>query len=303
MIPWCFAYDRMNYAHYISYYYVQMSQLPITHPDVYMESMKGGLSVQLGSTYPFGRIPFDQAIEETVNKDTQIAGGTKGFSLKPEAMTKCYLTAEYRSMYLRQMRELIGLRMSKLSQPDLQSSRIKKDEADVQSLIDLMENNWLNPMCPCETDLLSLSTGSMAPRDVTWDLLKALEKGDEAYQVFKQTRLDEDPPSFKFHDKMTKQSLRTFSNVSTKTSHGKEAQEVVLKADRKLLSHMILVAQSRKLNMRDVFAHPLGPLPWALANADGYLRKTNKAALPESLKRMCLLQNTSQPYLLSLLMG
>ncbi|KAL7378889.1 hypothetical protein ABVT39_020321 [Epinephelus coioides] len=63
---------------------------------------------------------------------------------------------------------------------DLQSSRIKKDEADIQSLIDLMENNWLNPMSPCETDLLSLSTGSMAPRDVTWDLLKALEKGNEA---------------------------------------------------------------------------------------------------------------------------
>ena len=107
-------------------------------PDVYMEFMKGGFSVQLGSTNPFGRISFDQAIEETVNKDTQTAGGTKGFSLKPGAVTKYYLTAEYRSMYLRQMRDLIGLGMSKLSHPDLQSPRINKDEADVQSLIDLI---------------------------------------------------------------------------------------------------------------------------------------------------------------------
>lgn len=46
---------------------------------------------------------------------------------------------------------------------------------------------------------------------------------------------------------------------------------------------MILVAESRKVNMRDVLAHPLGPLPWALANADGTLRKTNKAALAREL--------------------
>lgn len=183
------------------------------------------------------------------------------------------------------MRDLIGLGMSKLSHPDLQSPRIKKDETDVQSLIDLMENNWLNPMSTGETDLVSLSTGSMAPPDVTWDLLKALEIGEEAYQVFKQTRLDEDPPSLKFHDKMNKQSLKTFSNVSTKTYHEKKAQEVVLKADRKVFSHMTLVAQSRKVNMRDVFAHPLGPMPWALANADGSLRKTNKAALARELEK------------------
>lgn len=99
MIPWCFSYDRINYARYLPYYYAQMSQLPSTHPDVFKEFMEGGFSVQMGSTNPFGRIPVDQAIEETVNKDTQTAGGTKGFSLKPGAVTKYYLTAEYRSVF------------------------------------------------------------------------------------------------------------------------------------------------------------------------------------------------------------
>ena len=46
-----------------------------------------------------------------------------------------------------------------------------------------------------------------------------------------------------------------------------------------------LVAESRKVNMRDVLAHPLGPLPWSLANADGSLRKTNKAALARELEK------------------
>lgn len=123
-----------------------------------------------------------------VNKDTQTAGGTKGFSLKSGALSKYYLTAEYRSMYLRQLRDLTGQSMSKLSHPDLQGPRIQKDEADVQSLIDVMENNWLNPLSPDESDLVSLSTGFLAPPDVTRDLLRAHEIGEEAYQVFKQTR-------------------------------------------------------------------------------------------------------------------
>lgn len=84
MIPWCFAYDRINYACCLPYYYAQMSQLSFTHPDVYKKFIVGGFSVQMGSTNPFGQMPVNQAIGETVNKDTQTAEGTKGFSLNPE---------------------------------------------------------------------------------------------------------------------------------------------------------------------------------------------------------------------------
>jgi len=61
-----------------------------------------------------------------MNKDIQTAGGTKGSSLKPGAMTKYYITAEYRSMYLKQLRDLIGQGRSKLSHPDLQGPEIKQ---------------------------------------------------------------------------------------------------------------------------------------------------------------------------------
>ena len=81
--------------------------------------------------------------------------------------------------------------------------------------------------------------------------------GEEAYQTFERTRLDDDPPSVKVHDK----------------------------ADRNLFSQIILVAESRSVNMKDVLAHTLGPLPWILANADESLRKTNKAALARELER------------------
>ena len=64
-----------------------MARLSIDHPEIYVQL------VQLGRQNPFGRIPVDQTIEETVNKDTQTPGGTKGFSLKPAALSRYYLTA------------------------------------------------------------------------------------------------------------------------------------------------------------------------------------------------------------------
>ena len=52
--------------------------------------MEGGFSVQRSSSNPFGRASVDQTLEETVNKDMQTVGGTKGFSLKSSTLTKYY---------------------------------------------------------------------------------------------------------------------------------------------------------------------------------------------------------------------
>ena len=68
----------------------------------------GGFSVQLSNENTFGRIPVDQTLEETVNRDTQTPGGTKGFSLKPGAVQRYYLTAEFRTLFLRSFREMVG---------------------------------------------------------------------------------------------------------------------------------------------------------------------------------------------------
>ena len=137
------------------------------------------------------------------------AMGTKGFRLKLGAVSRYYFTAEYRVMYMRTLRDMIGQGSSKLPHPDLQGPRIRKDEAYIKSLIDLMENNWLNPLSPDKSDLVSLSTGTFAPPAVIKDHLRALEMGEEAYKACKWTRLDDDTPSLKFHDKMTKQRLNT----------------------------------------------------------------------------------------------
>ena len=124
MLPWTFAYDKQNYARYMSAYYTQMTRLEMDHPESYDHLTNGGLSVQIGSSNPFGRIPVDQTIEETVNKDTQTAGGTKGFSLNACAVSRYYMTAEYRSGCLRNLRQIVQVLTSGIVHADLEPSRM-----------------------------------------------------------------------------------------------------------------------------------------------------------------------------------
>lgn len=69
MLPWCFAYDAINYAQYVSVYYRDMTSLQDEHPDVHECMKMGSFSVQMSSNKTVGRIPVDQTTEETVNRD------------------------------------------------------------------------------------------------------------------------------------------------------------------------------------------------------------------------------------------
>lgn len=152
MLPWCFAYDNTNYARYMSINDQPTKQHPQAH--AFMEA--GGFSVQMSPDNAFGRIPVDQTIEETMNKDSQRAGRTRGFSLNPGALQRYYMTAEFRAMLLREMHEMVSYAQGNNSHADLQKSRIKKDEKDVQEMTDLLLKSWLNPFSDESQPLASI---------------------------------------------------------------------------------------------------------------------------------------------------
>ena len=171
------------------------------------------------------------------------------------------------------------------SHPDLQLPRIRRDVADVTAFEGLLQNSWINPLSHDEKELVNLSTGILAPPDVARGLLEAHKVGQQAYQMIREDRLEKDPPTVNFNDTLKKQKLKTFLSIMRKQAGNKaQGKRMELKADRNLFGHMIVIAQSRALP-KDVLAHPLGPLIWSLANADGSLCKTNKAALKRELEQ------------------
>ena len=95
MIPWRFAYDHRNCARYLLWYLKSTISLSVSRPQVKEYLEKGGLSVQLGSVNKCGRIPVDQATEETANRDIKAPGGAKRFNARTSVVARHYLTRAY----------------------------------------------------------------------------------------------------------------------------------------------------------------------------------------------------------------
>ena len=90
---------------------------------------------------------------------------------------------------------MVGLG-ARLNHPDLQQSRILKDEADVQSLVNLMEDSWINPFRSDQDSLVSLATAAMPPMEITHDLVNASKAGEEAFEAFRTWRLENNTIDF-----------------------------------------------------------------------------------------------------------
>jgi hypothetical protein len=156
-------------------------------------------------------------------------------------VSKNYLTAEHRSASLRQFRKLTDTVSPACIHPDIEPTRIRKDEADVQSLVTLMEDTWTNPMDDSPSELISISTGTTATPEIEKDILNAYQIGETAYSEFKTKRMNS-TKSEKFHDPLAKQNLKTFNNLKQQKIAGKSAREIVLKADHRLGALFSLLA-------------------------------------------------------------
>jgi len=260
-----------------------MTNLGDKNPEVQKAFKEGSFSVQLASSNPSGRIPVDQTTEVTVNKDTQNPVGTTRFSLKPATVQRYYLTAEYRSAFLGQLRNMVQGSNMETQHTELQSPRIKKDELAVSSIVDPIQG-CVNPFSESQ-ELISISTAKKAPREIATDLKTAHGVGERCYAKFKEERMEKTPQTRKFHDPLKTNKLKTFSDMNKKKQVQTNDRSIILKADRSLFGRIRDIAQERSLQMDTILSHPLGPLPWALSTPDGLLRKTNEVSLASLLQK------------------
>ena len=61
---------------------------------------------------------------------------------------------------------------------------------------------------------------------------------------------------------------------------------VQLTAEKIIFGRIAMMSQHRNIDMKEIFVFPLGPVPWALADSMGTLKKTNKAILMHDLEKM-----------------
>lgn len=66
---------------YVSAYWSEMSLLPSMHPEMYQQLVINGSWTVQRTDGHFCSIAADQAIEQTVNRDSKTSGGLKGITL------------------------------------------------------------------------------------------------------------------------------------------------------------------------------------------------------------------------------
>ena len=114
------------------------------------------------------------------------------------------------------------------------------------------------------------------PEDVATDWISAEKIGEEAFLKFAKNRLLSN--TVPFFQKLPALKLATFTSLQRRMK-STQKQSKASKADRTMFARLLVVAQTRGMDMRAVLEFNLGPLPLALATLDGSLTKTNKAKL------------------------
>ena len=205
MLPWFFAYDRVNYSRYLTAYWWEMIRLPFTHPAAHEQLVHGEFGVQRYRSSSFAQVAVDQCIEQTINRDTKTSGGIVGFSLKPGAVQRWIVTAHERASVAGACAQLSEAKSSQHT--DLQeatvhrhkessTSTIQRDETDVLKLINVVES-WTNPFIDSHQNVIvSLASGMVATSDPQQDLLCARDKGRLALDNFLEERLESSNVSF-----------------------------------------------------------------------------------------------------------
>ena len=154
-------------------------------------------------------------------------------------------------------------------------------EKMVQNVCDFLQD--IKSPFETRTELFNISSGVVADKAVTADILGAEKTGKDACEKFVEERLVKGV--VEFFDPITKNNLKSFGTMAKQVKIKLKNREISIKADRSLFARLIVMAQNRSFNIRDVLSYSLGPLSWSIALADGSLVKNNKAQLLQFLEK------------------
>lgn len=158
------------------------------------------------------------------------------------------------------------------------SASAKRNEDMVQSILSVVQG-MVNPFDDND-ELVSLSSGTVAPQLVCTDLLEAHSKGKQEVARFVTERLVE--KSIDIFSPLSMLKLKDFSSKSTNLSASKAKAKYVAK-DRALFSRLLVASQVRSLDLKDILTYSLYPEPLSLAT-DGCPNKTDKSKLIHALE-------------------
>ena len=274
MLPYFFAAGHHNYACYLRWYVRQMEHLPHRAK----EDLLAGAHVCRHSDGGTA-MPADQFGEQTYIKRAKGSGGIKGISTSPEQVAvwvNSFSVCAHLDIVMEHIYNEAGEEQKphgevdgeeKNKQKEEGEGRRRLDEADRKKFaVDLEKYSHLNNQQP---GVYKICNGQVAPD--TTNVQNALAIGSEQSRQFSASLSSE------FH-KTIKKKFKTMELLKKAvTVNGKAIYDI-----ETLFSRLLVVGQQRSIDIANVFQFKLSPVPPALIDEYGCLRKGDKAVLVKS---------------------
>ena len=157
--------------------------------------------------------------------------------------------------------------------------RVECIENDIQKIITCFKSGLMkDPFAEVSDSLSNIATGAVLPADEAEWLLASEEKGKAQMNSFIKQRLKTNTVSF--WDAIPNLKINTFSSMTKKTTiKSTNLKLVTLTEDRDLFGRLMIVANVRQVNVKEILCYGLSTAPYALVHTDGTLRKTTKSLL------------------------
>lgn len=230
-----FAFGGQNYARYLTWFDLFLTNIEKSHPGAKELLKKGAISVAR-SLIPGNLCAVDKTMEETFMKFAKSRGGAGGSGLtgllqNVEAYQRWIRTASERSKFYQSTLEMAGMvgdedNTRQGRHRELGVSEIRRSESAVQRTSSAIDG-WMNPFRIDTMDrLYVISSGSPVKPDMEEDILQADKKGKDTKDKFILERLQ--GTTLEFFDTIPKLRLKTMETTK-KTIKLTNAQGNVIK--------------------------------------------------------------------------
>lgn len=135
--------------------------------------------------------------------------------------------------------------------------RVQHDESDIQKIVTCFKSGLIkNPFLEDSHSLSNIATGVVLPADVAERLVTIVDKGQEQVSSFIQERWNSNNVSF--WNSIPSLTIKTFCSMMKKTTFKSTNDKLVaITEDRDLFGRLLIVANVRQVNLREILCFEL----------------------------------------------
>jgi hypothetical protein len=239
------------------------------------------------SFVPGNRCPVDKTIEEIFMKLSKSHGGAGGGSAglsgllsNSDAYQRWVRAAHERVQFVKgvlAMVDMLADDSDAKKHRDLRITEIERSEANVVKVAEAIVG-FINPFEMEQKDkLYCISSGASATSEIERDVILAEAFGADTKVDFISERLEKHE---KFFDPIKRLNLKTLSELAKKTTIKSSLNKIIEYRQQSNIAFQLLVrsqCDDLRIDLKELPAYPLTPVPYSIATSDGFLNKTDKS--------------------------